>query len=145
MHSRLIFQWADWVNKTQVKNNVVWRLITACFLIGPPFQADNHGEAANAPVIESSIFTLNDGKTIEGSGGFFKVFKKWAKKNGYNNFSTVDTPFYVAGTSDIPVLMLDYGSYQELGQGWDKSNKVHAVFTKMKARFVNWKTFMEML
>ena len=108
------------MNKTQVKNHVIWSLIATCFLIAPPLQADNHGEAADALAMESSICALNDGKTIEDLDGFFKVFKKWAKKNDYNTFLTVNTPLYVGGKIDIPVLMLEFGSYQELGEGWDK-------------------------
>ena len=108
------------MNKTQVKNNVIWSLIATCFLIASPLQADDHGEATDALAMESSICTLNDGKTIEDLDSFFKVFKKWAKKNDYNTFLTVNTPLYVGGKIDIPVLMLEFGSYQELGEGWDK-------------------------
>ncbi len=74
------------MNKTQVKNHVIWSLIATCFLIAPPLQADNHGEAADALAMESSICALNDGKTIEDLDGFFKVFKKYwiyPRNNGF--------------------------------------------------------------
>ena len=73
--------------------------------------------------MESSICTLNDVKTLKDLNGFFKVFKKSAEKNDYNTFSTVNTSLYVGRGIDIPVLMLEFGSYQELGEGRDQIGK----------------------
>ena len=108
------------MTKQQLRNNLIWSLIATCCLIATPLQADNHLEAAPALAMESAICTLNDGKTLEDLDGFFKVFKKWAEKNDYNTFIALNTPLYVGGNIDIPVLMLEFGSYNELGEGWDK-------------------------
>jgi hypothetical protein len=63
--------------------------------------------------MESAICTLNDGKTLEDLDGTFKVLKKWAKKNDYNTFIALNTPLYVGGNIDIPVLMIEFASYKE--------------------------------
>ena len=108
------------MEKEPLRNNVFWSLIATCCLIASPIQADNHAETANAVAMEASICSLNKGKTLEDLNDFFMDLRKWAKKNDYNTFSTLNTPLYVGGGVDIPVLMLEFGSYKELGEGWDK-------------------------
>jgi len=108
------------MKKEPLRNNFIWSLIATCCLIASPLQADNHAEAANAIAMEAAICSLNEGKTLEDLDGVFKVLKKWAKKYDYNTFIALNTPLYVGGKNNIPVLMLEFASYKELGEGWDK-------------------------
>lgn len=103
-----------------LRNNFIWSLTATFCLITSTVQADDHIDAANAIAMEAATCSLNDGKTLKDLDDFFKVLRKWSKKNDYNTFIAVNTPLYVGGETDIPVLMLEFASYNELGDGWDK-------------------------
>ena len=100
-----------------------WSFILLVALIAGQVRADNHSEMQNAVAMESSICSLNAGKTMDDVDEFYSKFKKWAKKNDYKTFHTMNKPLYVGGGVDIPMLLIEFGSYQEMGQGWDKVSK----------------------
>ena len=108
------------MSKKQVRNNLLLGLIAAFYLVAYPVQADDHEESVNALAMEAGICTLNPERNLEDLKASFEVLKKWAKENDYNTFSTLNTPLYVGGGLNIPILMLEFGTYESLGEGWDK-------------------------
>jgi len=89
-------------------------------------QADNHAPPTQAVAMESAICNFNENKTMADLNDALGVFKGWADGNDYNTLLTLNTPLYIGGGSSIPVLMLEFTSYANMGEGWDKIGETGA-------------------
>ena len=70
--------------------------------------------------MEAAICTLNPGMTMKDFDDALSTFKTWANKNDYKTFMAQNMPLYIGGDSAIPILLLEFGSFEKLGEGWDK-------------------------
>ena len=92
----------------------------AAVLLSATTLADHHAPATQAVAMESAICSFQEGKSMGDLNQALDVFKSWAKANDYNTLMTLNTPLYIGGGVDIPVLMLEFTSYENMGAGWDK-------------------------
>ena len=92
----------------------------AAVLLSATTLADHHAPATQAVAMESAICRFQEGKSMGDLNQALDVFKSWAKANDYNTLMTLNTPLYIGGGVDIPVLMLEFTSYENMGAGWDK-------------------------